>query len=394
MPTGLEALAEQQGAGAYGTHLGAPILNAQVLDRLGGTFGNVHQDLGLGWGTLEGSPDVIGVRSGAELLGGRRLAPTVGSEGSEQAAQFEGLESIAQRLGIDTSKYMTPRYTTGEGGAQEQIGQDLDQQALWDAIGQDPRLAGKYMVTANRQGWGGVEGLAAGENPEHQYARVMYQREGDRLVPVAAPDTFEYHQQSVLQEALPILGLLTVPWGGIGGLVGKGVEAAGLGNVMSGASTGLTKLLPPSLTPAVEPALRGAISGGVTSAIVGGDIGTGILSGGLGGATSGLVGASDFVRDMSPVARDFTTTMAGNVASQVPFGRVDFQNAFASSALSAGTRAALSGARQALIDDGMDPRTAGRLIAATASLAPNVLLQRDISPQQIISLVSRVAAER
>jgi hypothetical protein len=94
------------------------------------------------------------------------------------------------------------------------------------------------------------------------------------------------------------------------------------------------------------------------------------------------------------MARDFVTSMAGNVASQIPFGGMDFRTAFTSSALGAGTRAALSGARQSLIDSGFSPQAASRVISMTASLAPNLLFQRDITPQQIISMASRVATER
>jgi hypothetical protein len=380
MDAGLQTLvnapAAQQGYGAYGVVNGAPVLNAAVFDQMGGNFGNIHRDTGLGWGVLEGSPYVTGVRSGAELLGAKRFT-TAGAEGSDPTTRYEGLEAAASRLGIDPTQYTTARYTTGEGGAQEQIGTDTDYGALWNAIGQDPRLKDKYLVTANRQGWG--EGALPDAPQEDQYARVMYRREGDRLVPMAAPETFRYDQQSFFQEAAPIVGMLATPFGGLSGMLAPQLSGA------IGSATGLGSL--------ASNALSSGVVGGISGALSGGGAGRGFLSGALGSVAGDVVGNSDFVQGMgSEGMRDFTTSAARNVAASLPYGG-NIGQSLLNAAVSAGTRSALNGARSMMVSDmGMSPAAASRAIAMAATAAPALLRGRDLTPQQIISLATRVAA--
>lgn len=218
--------------GQYGTYNGLPMLYAPEVDkamqqeqRVTGDLVNV--DNAIGWDPSSMSGELS---RGAAAAGVYR-APL--GMGMQEGSQFSGdLLGTAQRYGIDPAQYM--QSAPGQYGQQTS---SLDENALYNAL--NDKMKDYYAV----QGYvppAGTENSAFNRTDiGGDHARVMYQRVGDRLVPIE--DTLQYSNMQRAPKyswtdyiapaaivaapwALPYLSTVAsaVNWGPIGTEVGKG----------------------------------------------------------------------------------------------------------------------------------------------------------------------------
>lgn len=218
--------------GQYGTYNGLPMLYAPEVDkamqqeqRVTGDLVNV--DNAIGWDPSSMSGELS---RGAAAAGVYRAPLGMGMQGQ---SQFSGdLLGTAQRYGIDPAQYM--QSAPGQYGQQTS---SLDENALYNAL--NDKMQDYYAV----QGYvppAGTENSAFNRTDiGGDHARVMYQRVGDRLVPIE--DTLQYSNMQRAPKyswtdyiapaaivaapwALPYLSTVAsaVNWGPIGTEVGKG----------------------------------------------------------------------------------------------------------------------------------------------------------------------------
>jgi hypothetical protein len=218
--------------GQYGTYNGLPMLYApevdRVMDREQRVTGDlVNADNAIGWDPASMSGELS---RGAAAAGVYR-APLGG--GIQGGSQFAGdLLGTAKQYGLDPEQYM--KTSTGQYGQQTSA---LDENALYGAL--DEKMKDYYAV----QGYVPPAGTAnsAFNRPDigGDHARVMYQRVGDRLVPME--NTLQYSNMQRAPKyswtdyiapaaivaapwALPYMSTIAsaVNWGPIGAEVGKG----------------------------------------------------------------------------------------------------------------------------------------------------------------------------
>jgi hypothetical protein len=218
--------------GQYGTYNGLPMLYAPEVDkamqqeqRVTGDLVNV--DNAIGWDPSSMSGELS---RGAAAAGVYRAPLGMGMQGG---SQFAGdLLGTAKQYGIDPAQYM--QSAPGQYGQQTS---SLDENALYNAL--NDKMKDYYAV----QGYvppAGTENSAFNRTDiGGDHARVMYQRIGDRLVPME--DTLQYSNMQRAPKyswtdyiapaaivaapwALPYLSTIAsaVNWGPIGAEVGKG----------------------------------------------------------------------------------------------------------------------------------------------------------------------------
>jgi hypothetical protein len=169
--------------GQYGTYNGLPMLYApevdRVMDREQRVTGDlVNKDNAIGWDPSSMSGELS---RGAAAAGVYRAPLGMGMQGQ---SQFSGdLQGIAKQYGVDPAQYM--QSAPGQYGQQTS---SLDENALYNAL--NDKMQDYYAV----QGYvppAGTENSAFNRTDiGGDHARVMYQRYGDRLVPIE--DTLQY----------------------------------------------------------------------------------------------------------------------------------------------------------------------------------------------------------
>ncbi len=217
--------------GQYGTYNGIPMLYAPEVDRAMAreqriTGDLVNADNAIGWDPASMSGELS---RGAAAAGVYRTPFSMG--GNTQAFQGD-LVGTARQYGLDPEQYM--KTSTGQYGQQTSA---LDENALYGAL--DEKMKDYYAV----QGYVPPAGTAnsAFTRPDigGDHARVMYQRVGDRLVPME--NTLQYSNMQRAPKyswtdyiapaaivaapwALPYLSTVAsaINWGPIGAEVGKG----------------------------------------------------------------------------------------------------------------------------------------------------------------------------
>jgi len=218
--------------GQYGTYNGLPMLYAPEVDkamqqeqRVTGDL--VNKDNSIGWDPSSMSGELS---RGAAAAGVYRAPLGMGMQGG---SQFSGdLQGIAKQYGVDPEQYM--QSAPGQYGQQTSL---LDENALYNAL--NDKMKDYYAV----QGYvppAGTENSAFNRTDiGGDHARVMYQRVGDRLVPME--NTLQYSNQQRAPKyswtdyiapaaivaapwALPYLSTVAsaINWGPIGTEVGKG----------------------------------------------------------------------------------------------------------------------------------------------------------------------------
>ena len=217
--------------GQYGTYNGLPMLYAPEVDRAMDreqrvTGDLVNTDNAIGWDPSSISGELS---RGAAAAGVYRTPFRMG--GNTQAFQGD-LVGTARQYGLNPEQYM--KTSTGQYGQQSSA---LDENALYNAL--NDKMKDYYAV----QGYvppAGTENSAFNRTDiGGDHARVMYQRIGDRLVPIE--DTLQYSNMQRAPKyswtdyiapaaiiaapwALPYLSTIAsaVNWGPIGTEVGKG----------------------------------------------------------------------------------------------------------------------------------------------------------------------------
>ena len=230
--------------GQYGTYNGLPMLYApevdRVMDREQRVTGDlVNADNAIGWDPASMSGELS---RGAAAAGVYRTPFRMG--GDQQAFQGD-LVGTAKQYGIDPEQYMQP--TAGQYG--QPAGSALNENALYKAL--DEKMKDYYAV----QGYVPPAGTAnsAFNRPDigGDHARVMYQRVGDRLVPME--NTLQYSNMQRAPKyswtdyiapaaiiaapwALPYMSTIAsaVNWGPIGAEVGKGALIGAGKNLIQG----------------------------------------------------------------------------------------------------------------------------------------------------------------
>jgi hypothetical protein len=170
--------------GQYGTYNGLPMLYApevdRVMDREQRVTGDlVNKDNAIGWDPSSMSGELS---RGAAAAGVYRAPLGMGMQGQ---SQFSGdLQGIAKQYGVDPEQYM--QSSVGQYGQANP--RQLDENALYSAL--DEKMKDYYAV----QGYvppAGTENSAFNRTDiGGDHARVMYQRYGDRLVPIE--NTLQY----------------------------------------------------------------------------------------------------------------------------------------------------------------------------------------------------------
>lgn len=178
---GLPAITEAQQrpgfglGGQYGTYNGLPMLYAPEVDRVLSGRQRVEGDVvnldnAIGWDPASISGEIS---RGASSTGVYRMPGILG-----KPTQYVGdLAGVARQYGIDPAQYT--RTLSNQYGMQSTV---VDEEALYNAL--DEKLKDYYAV----QGYvppAGTENSAFNRTDiGGDHARVMYQRVGDRLVPI------------------------------------------------------------------------------------------------------------------------------------------------------------------------------------------------------------------
>jgi hypothetical protein len=146
---------------------------------------------------------------------------------------------------------------------------------------------------------------------ERERMAQAYIPQGDKLVPVGDPSYYkgEHPDAKNVATALKIAGFATLPFGGIGGLLGG--AASGLTTTLAGMGLG-------SLAPVAANALTsGVVSGGLSKAM-GGNFGQGFKRGAVSGAVGS--GINQFAGDMFKGLGEFGTPAKSLVTSGITSG--------------------------------------------------------------------------
>jgi len=218
--------------GQYGTYNGLPMLYApevdRVMDREQRVTGDlVNADNAIGWDPASMSGELS---RGAAAAGVYRTPFRMG--GDQQAFQGD-LVGTAKQYGIDPEQYMQP--TAGQYG--QSAGSALNENALYKAL--DEKMKDYYAVQGYVPPAGTANSAFNRTDIGGDHARVMYQRVGDRLVPME--NTLQYSNMQRAPKyswtdyiapaaivaapwALPYMSTIAsaVNWGPIGAEVGKG----------------------------------------------------------------------------------------------------------------------------------------------------------------------------
>jgi hypothetical protein len=218
--------------GQYGTYNGLPMLYAPEVDkamqqeqRVTGDL--VNKDNSIGWDPSSMSGELS---RGAASAGVYRAPLGIRMQGG---SQFSGdLQGIAKQYGVDPAQYM--QSAPGQYGQQTS---SLDENALYNAL--NDKMKDYYAVQGYVPPSGTADSAFNRTDIGGDHARVMYQRIGDRLVPME--DTLQYSNMQRAPKyswtdyiapaaivaapwALPYLSTIAsaVNWGPIGAEVGKG----------------------------------------------------------------------------------------------------------------------------------------------------------------------------
>lgn len=138
-----------------------------------------------------------------------------------------------------------------------------------------------------------------------------YVPQGDKLIPVGDPQYYkgEHPDAKNVANALKIASIVSLPFGGIGGLLGG--AASGLTTTLAGMGLG-------SLAPVAANALTsGVVSGGLSKAM-GGNFGQGFKRGAVSGAVGS--GINQFAGDMFKGLGEFGTPAKSLVTSGITSG--------------------------------------------------------------------------
>jgi hypothetical protein len=169
--------------GQYGTYNGLPMLYAPEVDkamqqeqRVTGDL--VNKDNAIGWDPSSMSGELS---RGAAAAGVYRAPLGMGMQGG---SQFSGdLQGIAKQYGVDPEQYM--QSAPGQYGQQTS---SLDENALYNAL--NDKMKDYYAVQGYVPPAGTADSAFNRTDIGGDHARVMYQRFGDRLVPME--DTLQY----------------------------------------------------------------------------------------------------------------------------------------------------------------------------------------------------------
>ena len=146
---------------------------------------------------------------------------------------------------------------------------------------------------------------------ERERMAQAYIPQGDKLVPVGDPNYYkgEHPDAKNVATALKIAGFATLPFGGVGSLLGG--AASGLTGTLASAGLG-------SLAPVASNALVSGVVGGGLSKAMGGNFGQGFKRGAVSGAVSS--GINQFAGDMFKGLGEFGTPAKSLVTSGITSG--------------------------------------------------------------------------
>ena len=166
---------------------------------------------------------------------------------------------------------------------------------------------------------------------ERERMAQAYIPKGDKLIPVGDPTYYkgEHPDAANVANALKIGSILTLPFGGIGGL---------LGGVTSGVASGLASLVPQSLANVGANALvSGVVQGGLSKAM-GGDFSKGFKSGAVSGAVgSGLnTYAGDMFKGLGELATPAKSIATSGITAALTGQKFDPSTAVKNAALNYG----------------------------------------------------------
>lgn len=166
---------------------------------------------------------------------------------------------------------------------------------------------------------------------ERERMAQAYIPKGDKLVPVGDPTYYkgEHPDAKNVANALKIGSILTLPFGGIGGL---------LGGATSGIASGLASLVPQSLANVGANALvSGVVQGGLSKAM-GGDFGQGFKRGAIsGGASAGMNAfAPDLFKGLGELATPAKSLATSGITSLLTGQKFDPTAALQNAAMNYG----------------------------------------------------------
>lgn len=369
-----------------------PILNANVIDSFfgnanSGTMQDFSHDRGnytrdLGW-TSNSASNMIA--KGADALGVTKYT-------SEYGNGYTGLEEAAKLMGIDPNQFQDkqvqavtqpgfnesggvvfggePMFQTDEFGNRTPVMQTITaQDQLYDAVGAAAKDI--YRVTMDSLDPGkAVEGGAQSFNT------VFYQKAGDKLVPISAPQEhggmqnaavyqpkdfgFGYYAQGPM-----IVGSAALAWTG----VGAGL-ATTIGSTL-GFGTG-------AIGTAVGGVVIGSATGALGAAVTGGNIEKGAIAGGIAG---GLSATMPQILNNIPGMESLVT----GISDSLGVAAKDVSTVIGST-LSRTLATATAGANGEQILNAFGTALASSTLGAAASNAVTNVMAENFTPEQIAGM--------
>jgi hypothetical protein len=203
---------------------------------------------------------------------------------------------------------------------------------------------------------------------ERERMAQAYVPQGDKLIPVGDPQYYkgEHPDAKNVATALKIAGFATLPFGGIGGLLGG--AASGLTTTLAGMGLG-------SLAPVASNALVSGVVGGGLSKAMGGDFSKGFKSGAVSGAVgSGLNQfAGDTFKGLGALETPAKSIATAGITSALTGQKFDLGQAAKNAGTNYLLNQAVNAGGQAL---GVDPKQQAALIKFANFAMPMIAARR------------------
>ena len=214
--------------------------------------------------------------------------------------------------------------------------------------------SGKYVIYM-----GGKTG-----GKERERMAQAYIPQGDKLIPVGDPKYYkgEHPDAKNVATALKIGSVLSMPFGGIGGLLGG--AASGLTGTLAGMGLG-------SLAPVASSALTSGVLGGGLSKAMGGNFGQGFKRGAVSGAVGSGINqfAGDMFKDLGGLSAPAKSIATSGISSLLQGQKFDLGQAAKNAAINYGLNEAAGAS-------GLDPKQQAAMMKLTNYAMPLIAARR------------------